>query len=256
MLHRAALFAALPATLRDELFSCYDEIVRSYVEHRWEPAELNGGKLCEVVYSILDGSITGNFPVNASKPANMVAACRALENTPPSATRVGERSLRILIPRLLPFLYEIRNNRGVGHVGGEVNPNQADAEAVMTMASWLIAELVRVFHNVSLADAQATVNTLVERRHPLVWKVENTKRVLDSNLAKSDQALILLYSETGWTDVTEICTWVEYSNASMFKSRILSELHRSRLVEFDSKKSIVRISPLGIQRVEEMLNDR
>ena len=37
--------------------------------------------------------------------------------------RVGEttlsRSLRIQVPKVLLTIYEIRNNRGVGHVGGE-----------------------------------------------------------------------------------------------------------------------------------------
>src|SRR5262245_60982886 len=128
MINQAALFAALPATLRDELISCYQEIVRNYIERHWEPAELNGGKFCEVVYTILDGATSGTFVSSATKPARMVDACRALEGRPAVATRVGDRSLRVLLPRLLPFLYEIRNNRGVGHVGGDVDPNHEDAE--------------------------------------------------------------------------------------------------------------------------------
>ena len=114
-----------------------------------------------------------------SKPRDMVAACRALEQTPPNATRVGDRSLRILIPRVLLPLYEIRNNRGVGHVGGDVDPNFLDATAVYGMTSWVLAELIRVFHNVTTKEAQQTVDALVERKHPLVWQVEGIKRVLD-----------------------------------------------------------------------------
>jgi len=60
----------------------------------------------------------------------------------------------VLIPRLLPVLYEIRNNRGVGHVGGDVDPNHMDAEAVQAMASWVMAELVRIFHGVKTEEAR------------------------------------------------------------------------------------------------------
>jgi hypothetical protein len=70
--------------------------------------------------------------------------------------------------------------RGGSHVGAEVNPNHADAEAVLLMASWLMAELVQIFHNVTLIEAQEAVDSLVERRHPLVWEVEDKKRVLDN----------------------------------------------------------------------------
>jgi hypothetical protein len=165
MLRTSTLLSNLPAGLRDELFSCYQEIVRNYVEHRWEPAELNGGKICEVIFTILDGAITGTFAPRALKPPKFVDACRALEMTPANSQRVGDRSLRVLVPRLLPFLYEIRNNRGVGHVGGDVNPNHEDAEAVLAMSSWLMAELVRIFHGVTLPEAQAAVDSLVQNAY-------------------------------------------------------------------------------------------
>ena len=56
-----AVLGALPAGLRDELVRALNQIVRNYRENRWEPAELNGGKLCEVTYSILRGYVDGNM---------------------------------------------------------------------------------------------------------------------------------------------------------------------------------------------------
>jgi hypothetical protein len=256
MIPPASLFASLPVGLRTALVECYQEIVRNYVEHRWEPAELNGGKLCEVVYTVLDGATCGTFAAAPGKPAKMVDACRSLEGRPSSPSRVGDRSLRVLIPRLLPFLYEIRNNRGVGHVGGDVDPNHADAEAVLSMANWIMAELVRVFHGVSLAEAQAAVDSLVERRHPLVWQVEDTKRVLDPKLNKADQSLVLLYSEPGWVEAEKLLAWVEYSSQSTYKKNVLKTLHDRRLIEFDQVQARARITPLGVRRVEQELLTR
>jgi hypothetical protein len=253
MLDSSKVLMGIPAGLRDPLFQSYQEIVTNFAEHRWEPAELNGGKFCEVIYTIVSGVLDGSFPSKPSKPRNMELACRTLEGTPAQSNRVGDRSLRILIPRILPALYEIRNNRGVGHVGGDVNPNFMDATAVYAMASWTLAELVRIFHGVSTREAQETVDALAERKVGLVWEVEEIKRVLDPDMNKDDQALVLLYSKPAWVSEQDLFGWVEYSNVSNFRNNILRVLHQKRLIEYDGKQRRARISPLGSQHVEQKI---
>jgi hypothetical protein len=250
MLDSSKVLAGLPAGLRDPLLNAYEKIVTNFAEHRWEPAELNGGKFSEVVYTILLGYLHGTFAAKPSKPKDMVSACRALESTPPSSVRVGDHSMRILIPRMLLGLYDIRNNRGVGHAGGDVDPNFMDASAVYAMASWVMAELVRVFHSIGTQEAQETVDLLVERKISLVWAVEKVRRVQDPTMRKEDQALVLLYSKPAWVAEQDLHQWVEYSTASMFRKNILVPLHKARLIEFDAKGGRARISPLGAQQVE------
>lgn len=137
----ASVFGTLPDTLRTELVDAFNQIVKNFRERRWEPAELNGGKLCEVVYTILKGYAAGTYPPRAKKPRNMVMACQNLAN---GAAASAPRSIRIQIPRMVIALYEIRNNRNVGHVGGDVDPNHMDAVCVLQIAKWIMAELVRV----------------------------------------------------------------------------------------------------------------
>jgi hypothetical protein len=120
----------------------------------------------------------------------MVDACKALEQ---ADSKKFSRSIRIQIPRVLIALYEIRNNRGVGHVGGDVDPNLMDATAVVAMGKWIVAELVRVFHAVSTDKAQELVESLVERTLPVVWKVGETVRVLKPVMPAKDKILMLLY---------------------------------------------------------------
>ena len=125
MIKPAQALAAVPSGLRHPLLKEYKSIVQNYMERRWSPSELSGGKFCEIVYTILDGHAKGAYAAKPSKPSNFVDACKKLENN------AGvPRSFQILIPRTLPSLYEIRNNRGVGHVGGDVDPNHMDALAV------------------------------------------------------------------------------------------------------------------------------
>jgi hypothetical protein len=253
MIDAAKLLAGLPSNLRNPLLASFREIGANYVERRWEPSELNGGKFCEAVYSIVNGTISGTFPAKPSKPPDMVKACRALEGLPADSTRVGDRSLRILIPRMLAPLYEIRNNRGVGHIAGEVDPNYLDATAVYGMASWVLAELVRIFHAASISEAQESVDALIERKLPLVWEIGNVRRVLDPKMPTGDQVLVLLYGEPGWVAGKELARWVEYKSASMFRTRVLNPLHKARLIEHDSASSSAHISPLGARDVEDRI---
>ena len=244
----AACLSGVNATLRAELLAAYGEIVRNYREHRWEPSELNGGKLCEVVYSILRGYVDGKMPSKATKPRNMFASCVALEN---GDATVFPRSVRIQIPRLLIGLYEIRNSRGVGNVGGDVDPNNMDARVVLESSKWIMAELVRVFHSISAVEASEVVDSLTERTVPMVWETgASKKRVLQPGLSTKDQTLVLLYSTSGPVPEKTLFEWVEHSNPSTYRRDILRKAHKERLLEYDQALAVVELSPNGIAYVE------
>lgn len=244
----ADVFQALPAKLRTELLDAYNEVMRNFRERRWEPAELNGGKLCEVVYSILKGYVDGKYPDRATKPKNMVLACQELE-----AATSAPRSIRIQIPRMLIALYEIRNNRNVGHVGGDVDPNHMDAVCVVQMTKWIVAELVRVLHDLPTEEATQIVDQLVERDTPWIWDVNGKKRVLKTALLMRDKTLILLHAAHAPVSEDHLVSWLEHSNASVYRRDVLRKLHAERLIEYDADTRTALLSPLGIADVEERL---
>lgn len=248
-----AVLAGIPASLRDELLAAFNEIERNYRERRWEPSELNGGKMCEVVYTILRGFIDGTYPARASKPSNMVDACRAFEKIDAAQF---PRAVRIQVPRVLLALYEVRNNRGVGHVGGDVNPNAMDASFVLATAKWLMAELIRLFHGVDTVTAEQTVDRIVERTVPLVWQVGELRRVLAPGFTMREKTLVVLYHATGWVPEKVLFAWVEHSNAAVFRRDVLAKAHKEKLIEYDRSAGRVLISPLGVRVVEDELLSR
>ena len=241
--------ASLPAGLRDPLLAEYRSILQNFMEHRWSPSELSGGKFCEIVFTILDGHAKGSYDAGPSKPRNFVSACRALESN------TGEpRSFQIMIPRVLPALYEIRNSRGVGHAGGDVDPNHMDSVAVLSTANWVMAELVRVLHDVSVTEAQKLVDSIVERRVPLVWHGENVKRVLDPTLTLKDQLLLLIASSPSEVSVADLQRWAEFADPAYCR-RLLRELHSDRLVELSQNAKTVEILPPGSDHVEQIVSE-
>jgi hypothetical protein len=245
----AQVLGALPEPLRNELLSAFREITTNYRQSRWEPSELNGGKLCEVVYSIIRGCADGSYPAKASKPPNMVDACRALEHE-----KQLPRSLAVQIPRMLIGLYEIRNNRGVGHVGGDVNPNHMDSVAVLYASKWIVAELVRVFHQLDVDTATAVVDGLIDRELPVVWRVGVNRRVLAKGLTLKQQMMLLLYGNPSATPERDLLSWLEKSRAAAtFRRDVLRPAHKERLVEYDDVTKTVLLSPLGVEYVETNL---
>jgi hypothetical protein len=244
----ATAFGNLPANLRLELLKAYNKITTNYRENRWEPSELNGGKLCEIIYSILDGYTSGTYPARSSKPANMAVSCQQLAN------RTGyPYSVRIHIPRLITTLYDVRNHRGVGHVGGEVDPNLMDATLVLGLSKWLMAELVRIFHNVDTATAEDVVAALTERQVPLIWTIDGKKRVLNHELSMKNKTLLILYSSVGGVTEKDLLNWTEHTNASTYRNSVLVPGHKVRLWEYDKSTKTITISPLGIKEVESEL---
>lgn len=252
MISPSATLSAIPTGLRAPLLAEYQTIVQNFLEHRWLPSELSGGRFSEVVYTIIDGHAKQAYPNKPSKPKDFVAACRKLES---NALSHVPRSFQILIPRVLPALYEIRNNRSVGHVGGDVDPNHMDSIAVLSMCNWVMGELVRVYHGLSIIEAQQVVNALAEVRVPAVWSDGTVKRVLQPSLRLPDQILLLIATSLPSVSSIELLSWTEAADKSYFM-KLLRGLHKKRYVEFNEKEDRLRILPPGAQYIQQLVQTK
>ncbi|HLX62691.1 MAG TPA: hypothetical protein VKX17_15540 [Planctomycetota bacterium] len=240
----------LPAGLRIPLLDAFAEITNNYRQKKWEPSELSGGKFCEIIYTIIRGHIDGVYASSPQPvPKPFIDSCRRLE--PFNTTH--PRSLCIEIPRVLIGIYEIRNNRGVGHASGTVNPNHMDAHFVLSACQWILAELIRVFHATDIASATAIVEGLVRRQVPVVWTVNGKRRVLNTELTMIEKVLLLLFDESGPINESVILDWVEHSNPTVFRRDVLKPAHKKKLIEYDAQSKQLWISPVGQMRVEQSI---
>lgn len=240
------LFSGLPDTLRDELLAEYQQIVTNYYEGRWGPSELSAGRFCEVAYTIIRGRADGAYPSHGSKPNPFDQKCRALENQ----TQL-ERGLRILAARVLPVLYEIRNNRDSGHIGGEVDSNEMDAAYAMASAGWVLAELIRVFHDTTTEEAGVAVRQVSEIRTPIIWSSGEMRRVLRDGLKLEDEILLLVAS-AGNCSIDELVRWTETSSPTYLR-KVVRKLHSTRLIEA-SKEENIHTTPKAASKVRELLD--
>jgi hypothetical protein len=163
------------------------------------------------------------------------------------------RSARILIPRMMMGLYDIRNNRGVGHAGADVDPNHMDATAVLYTSKWLMAELVRLVHTLTPEEATAIVDGLIEREVAWVWTHGDKKRVLRKGLTWKQQTLVLLLTEAGEVAEADVFRWLEHPRLANFRQQVLNPLHAERHIEYDKERRTVRLLPPGVTAAEALV---
>lgn len=245
---QADLKPKLPPELVDALLASYDEIKRNSCFGRHEPSELNGGKFCEACFRIIQYQTNaGSYTDLGTHIPDLIGRLRDFEKIPANGT---SESYRIHIPRVLIAMYNIRNKRGVGHLGGDVNPNAADSGLLVACADWVTAELFRIHYQCSLGEAQRIANSIVQRRLALVHQLENVKRVLLPSLPDKDQTLLILASiHPQKASDKDLVAWIEPSNKSRYLNNVLRCLHDSRLIEYGSD-GFCEALPNGLKYIE------
>ena len=224
----------------------YAEIEQNYALGKWKPSELDAGHFVEAVRRAIDFELTGSYlRFGRSLPSFDDAALKGYENAS------GDESFRVLIPRALKAVYNIRNRRGVAHIS-VVNPNEMDANYIMYSVKWVLAELVRIKSGLGPDETQRLVDAVVERQSVLVWKDGGVICVLDAHMTARDQTIVLLYDESPRKDA-DLRRIIGYTNSTNFL-KILSRLHKSKLIYYESGSC--RLTPLGVIKAEEIVRGR
>lgn len=246
--------AGIDKTLRDRLIDAYIQVKQAFAEGQYDACGLRSGKFCEVVLRILQQQLTSSYIPFGQKLPNFTDECRKLEKTPKTA---GPETLRVIIPRSIDFVYTLRNKRDIGHVGGDVDANETDAALCVRALDWCVAELIRVFHSLSLEEAQELIDNLAVRQLPVVWQVGGTKRLLQLGLSLREQTLCLLYSDRHTAvPIEDLVSWVEVKRVSDYKSRVLVPMHKDRMIEYDRLTETIVLSPAGADAAEKVLRSR
>lgn len=220
------VLAAIPAGLRDPLIEEFEQALDEYRAADWEKVGLKAGKFCEIAYCVCEGHATGTFAASPSKPSNFPQACRNLEQH--NGTK--GKSLCMQVPKVLTALYELRNNRAIGHVSAEVSPNHMDAEFFLRSMKWVMGELVRNYSQLPLSDSHAVVEAVTAQTFRMVWSNGDVRRVLEPARTSGQKVLILLYAEGKPVSVPQLQGWAEYKNGTDFKRKVLRDLHKKALV--------------------------
>lgn len=186
---RDSLAARRDPKLVDELLSAYREAKQNFYQGGKRLSAVEGGRFCEAAFRLLEEETTGAF-TPLGKTLDAEGLSRRLANTPHSS---HADSVRLHIPRALRVVYDIRNNRDAAHLADGIDPNLQDATLVVAIIDWVLAELVRLWHDVDADEAQAIVEGLVTRKVPVIEDFDGFPKVLTPQLSAGEFVLVLLY---------------------------------------------------------------
>jgi hypothetical protein len=163
-------------------------------------------------------------------------------------------SLRLLIPRACRVIYDIASNRGARHDPDEVDPNSMDANVVMPLAAWILAEAIRYSQKgvIDPSEAELMVESLVQRRYPVVEEIEGRIYLHTPDKSAVDVAVVVLAQQhprrVARKNLIEIVKRNGFSqnNAQTAVNRI------SRFVDEDGEGEL-RLLSTGLRRAEDII---
>lgn len=243
----SALSLSLPIEIVTKLLDEYQEIKQQFALGKFLPSELNGGRFAECVLRLIQH--LNNPPYTPfGTPINSDAIIKSVEGN-----KTLDDSIRILIPRQTRILLDIRNKRDVAHVGGDISPNSSDSRCVCTIADWILAEIVRLYHKCDVKTAQKIVDSINEVSLPIVADIDGFIRVQDTSLNYRNKSLVILYSQhPAKIKDSLLIKWTRYSNPSTFKKEVLGKLDADALIHYH--EGYCNILNKGILHVEKHIS--
>jgi hypothetical protein len=242
---RTGLERAYPRNLVTELLDAYREAKESFYLGGLRLSEVEGGRFCEAAYRLLEHRAFGaHTPIGTQLDTDGLA--RRLANVPASDQ---PDAIRLHIPRGLRMVYDIRNKRDAAHLGDGIDPNDQDASLVTGILDWVLAEFVRLHHDVDADRAQQIVAGLVARRVPIVEDFDGFLKILRPDLGARDRCLVLLV-QRGRSGATlqELSAWVPPPMRKNLKRTMLALVDDKTWVHEARGRFYVTRS--GIQEVE------
>ncbi len=98
-----------------------------------------------------------------------------------------------------------------------------------------MTEILRVYFQCPIAQAQKIANSLNETQIPIIADVDGFLRVQNTALDNKQKSLVIMYYKypEKVRDI-DLVKWTEYSNPSVFKKNILGKLHSDALIHYES----------------------
>jgi hypothetical protein len=239
------LATKLPLQLVKELLDAHTEAKRNYYLGGLRLSVVEGGRFCEAAFRLLEHVTQNTFtPIGVQLNSN--AIIRSLENLSSSSQ---SESIRIHIPRALRLVYDIRNKRDTAHLADGIDPNLQDALLVISVIDWVLAEFLRLYHNIDANTAQRLVTEIVTRAVPVVQDFNGFLKVLKPNLAVTDHCLVLLYQRgDAGASFDEIHGWVRPAMRANLARTLNGLVDRKDWAHFDANRYY--ITRLGQKEVE------
>ena len=222
----ADLSAHIDETVVEDLLAAYDDLVSRHRSGDLEAALTKAGRFVEHVLRAIEYIRTGTAPLEIKSVKNTTNALENVSTLP--------ESLRLLIPRALyGMIYNIRSKRDAVHVK-EIDPRHIDVAMSVSAASWVIAELLRLYHVSDEASVEQSMLALSRTSIPFIESVDGETIVGRKVDARTEMLLLLAHASPDGLSRTELGKSAKCSQASV--TTALQSLESDRYVHLAASK--------------------
>lgn len=183
------LVPAFPAKHIKAALTHFTNAVNEFGQGNWEGSIAKVGKFVEAMLKAVATHCGSPFEGGRKFKADKV-----MNSLGQLADGSYDDSLRLLIPRACRSIYDIASNRGARHDPDEIDPNSMDANVVLAVSAWILAEAIRYAQKgvVDPSQARDLVDSLVEKRYPVVEEVEGRIYLHAKKKSAVDVGLVVL----------------------------------------------------------------
>ena len=244
-----ALKNNIPPLLVERLIAIYRGIKNNFWLGKDEECIEKVGKFVEVVTRVLEHIATNSF----TPFENELKISETLKQFENLSKKDFPESIRIMIPRILYTLYTFRSKRGGAHIK-EVNPNHIDAAYVVSACDWVVAELIRLYYTDEEKEIEKIINSIVDRRVPILQEFGEDLKILDPSLSVPDKILIILYHRhPNSVSTDELKKWIKTKSSTHINTALKRLDDNGFVFRKDKENTLTR---KGVAYVEEKFKNR
>lgn len=236
-----------PSDLAERVIWSFFDIGENYSLEKWKYQGLEAGHFVENIRRLIEFELFSE-PIDFSKRLNNFNYWELQRYE----WWTWDDSYRMLIPQALKVIYSIRSKRWIWHSTSFI-ANKIDATLILSSAKWILAEIIRMNSSLDIETTTKLVEDIVDKKIDIIWDIEWKSRILKNEISTEKKILLLLYRDnkksSKWLQES-----IEYSHSTKFK-KILSKLHKNRLIEFDVSTNICMISPTWILEAEKIIDN-
>lgn len=182
------LSGIIDPALAQGLLESYVQMQQRFLAGDWKPAELDGGRLCEVVsrslYQLDSGTVT-----HSQLPGEL---CEKIEDTDNKRPHALANTDRHHLCKAIGLVYKFRSARGPVHVSPTYTANYMDSMLVLHVAKWIFAEFLRLAWNADREVIAETISNIVQLQHALIHELDGKPLVLEQGITAREEILLLL----------------------------------------------------------------
>jgi hypothetical protein len=231
-------------------------IVDSYVEMQqrffagdWQPAELDGGRLCEAISRALY-QLDSGYVNHTELPGRL---CDWLEDFNHNRNHNLHEGDRRHFCKAIRLVYKLRSDRGAVHISADYTANEMDAILMLHAGKWMFAEFLRIAWDKDRNVIAEAIADIIQLEHPLIHELNGTPLILDHTVSAPEEALLLLNHAPGHKLQKDELMRQAKNNSDSSLAVAISRLTKSNEIRATGAPGELAITPSGQKRVIEKI---